>query len=324
MGWRWQRFSFQDLVWTGPSSEKFLKDKNGNILHESQTDYGMKRVEYVHKLFNEGLMNPEVFTMEENRAKEGIVNKSFAIVSDMHNYIVENNDMKYIPIGPIKDVNGSTQMQLSYKSGYAGWSIPATTKNPEEVVKFADWLASRDGKLLSQYGIEGRDYNLDKDGNPVVKKEVLDLKEKDPEKAKKLGFRGAGSYWAEHLGYTDIDTMKDFGEVEYGDRVSANSKSVRASEDIIKMYKFDEKLKNAKVIDGSTPKSFINEFDRGADLNIALDKYNEDLVKAYYAKSLGEAKQILDASRKNLENYGLEDFEKFVAQKEKEGVTIKY
>lgn len=33
----------------------------------------------------------------------------------------------------------------------------------------------------------------------------------------KRGFRGAGSYWADHLGYTDIDNKADFGETEYGD-----------------------------------------------------------------------------------------------------------
>ena len=39
---------------------------------------------------------------------------------------------------------------------------PSTTEHPEDVVKLADFLASREGKLLGQYGIKGRDYTLDK------------------------------------------------------------------------------------------------------------------------------------------------------------------
>ena len=57
-------------------------------------------------------------------------------------------------------------METGYKGGNGGWSIPTTTKNPEDIVKLADFLASREGKLLAQYGIEGRDYTLDAKGNP--------------------------------------------------------------------------------------------------------------------------------------------------------------
>ncbi len=212
-------FLFNDLVWTGTTGEKFMKNADGKIVHESQTDYGMKRVEFVQKLLKEGLMNPEYYTMEETRAREGIVNESFAIVADMHNYVTENNNMTYVPLGPIKRADGTNDMVINYKSGYAGWAIPSTTANPEEVVKFADWLASDEGKRLYFYGLEGRDYTLDKNGKPVVKKEVLDLLEKDPEKAKKLGFRGVKSYWGEHLAYTDMDNQADFGEQEYGEKL---------------------------------------------------------------------------------------------------------
>ena len=290
--------------------------------HESQTDYGLKRVSYIRDLLEEGLLHPEFFTMEENRAKEGIVNKSFGIVADMHNYVVQNNDMKYVPLGPLDTVEGDYQMQLTYKSGYAGWSIPTTTQHPEDIVKLADFLASREGKLLSQYGIEGRDYTLDETGNPVVNEEVLALKENDPAEAAKLGFRGAGSYWAEHLGYTDIDNMADFGEFEYGDSVAGES--TQAADKIIEMWQYDEKLANAKIIDGSTPKSFIFEFENGDNLNIALDTYNENLLRAYYSESEEEAKQILQQSKDLLEKSGLDEYIELIEEKEAEGTTIRY
>lgn len=315
-------FIFNDLVWTGSKGEKFLKDKGGKIKHESQTDYGLKRVNFVRELLKDGLLHPEFFTMAENKAKEGVVNKSFGIVADMHNYVVENTDMKYIPLGPIDTAEGDYQMQLPYKSGYAGWSIPSTTEHPEDIVKLADFLASREGKLLSHYGLEGRDYTLDEKGNPIVKKEVLELKENDPEAAKKLGFRGVRSYWAEHLGYTDMDNLADFGEFEYG--ASVASGDTAAAEKIIEMWKYDEKFKNAKVVDGSTPKSFIFEFKNGDNLNIALDTYNDNLLRAYYSKSEEEAKKILDDSKKLLEKAGLDDYIKLIEKKEKEGTTIRF
>ena len=44
----------------------------------------------------------------------------------------------------------------------SGWAVPSITEHPEDVVKLADFLASREAKLLGQYGIKGRDYTLDK------------------------------------------------------------------------------------------------------------------------------------------------------------------
>ncbi|MEC1524501.1 extracellular solute-binding protein [Neobacillus niacini] len=315
-------FIFNDLVWTGSKGEKFLKDKDGKIKHESQTDYGLERVNFIRGLLADGLLHPEFFTMPENKAKEGVVNKSFGIVADFHNYLPENLDMKYVPLGPIDTAQGDYQMELAYKSGYAGWSIPTTTEHPEDIVKLADYLASREGKLLSQYGLEGRDYTLDEKGNPIVNKEVLELKANDPEAAAKLGFRGVRSYWAEHLGYTDIDNVADFGEFEYGANVAGADTA--SAEKIIEMWNYDEKLKNAKVIDGSSPKSFIYEYENGDNLNIALDTYNENLLRAYYSKSEDEAKKILEDSKKLLEKSGLEDYIKLIEKKEKEGTTIRF
>jgi putative aldouronate transport system substrate-binding protein len=314
---------YNDLVWTGVSGEKFMKDENGKILHEAQTNYGIERVKFVQQLINEGLMTPEYYTMEETRAKEGIVNGSFGIVSDMHNYMPENNDMTYIPLGPIERVDGTNDMVVSYKSGYAGWAIPSTTKYPEHVMQFADWLASEEGKMLYFYGLEGRDYDLDENGNPVIKQEVLDLKESNPEEAKKLGFRGVGAYWGEHLAYTDMDNLGDFGERSYGESVAGEKTS--AATEILDLYNYDEKFANARVIDGMTVQAFLYEFE-GDDggLSTALSRYNDDVLRAYYAKSIEEAQAILDESRKNLEKNRLQEFLDFVEQKEAEGVTIKF
>lgn len=314
---------YNDLVWTGVSGEKFNVDENGKLLHESQTDFPMKRVEFVQQLMAEELMTPEFFTMEETRAKEGIVNGSFAIVADMHNYLPENKDMTYIPLGPIQRVDGTNDMVISYKSGYAGWAIPSTTEKPEEVMQFADWLASREGKLLYFYGLEGRDYDLDADGNPIVKQEVFDLMLENPEEAKKLGFRGVRSFWGEHLGWTDLANVEDFGEQTWGDKLRGEDNS--AAQEILKLYNYDEKKENARIIDGMTVQSFLYEFE-GEDggLTTALDRYNEDLLRMYYASSIEEAQQIFEETKQNLLDNKLEDFIKFVEEKQASGVEIKF
>lgn len=303
---------FNDLEW-GADDQRIKQSKDGKILHEAETEFALKKVEYIQKLIEEKLIHPEFFTIDESRATEGALNGSWAIIADTHNYQEYNQDMHYIPVGPIDKVDGPYQMEINFKSGYSAWAIPATTKNPEDVVKLADYLASKEGKLLWKYGLEGRDYTLGADGYPLVKQEVLDLKQKDPNEAKKLGFAGVGNYWGELLGSTDIDFMADFGEMEYGDKLKKAED--QGFQKIIEYWNYDEKRKNAEIIDAYTPTSFLGEFDRSTELKAALDNYNDSLIRAYYSKSTDEAKKILDSALKQLKSAGLDDYLKLVADK---------
>ncbi|MCE5173081.1 extracellular solute-binding protein [Paenibacillus profundus] len=309
-------YIYSDLWW---GDEGFFTDGDGAIKHESQTEYAMKRIEFVQKLLNGGLLHPEYYTMDETRATEGALNGSFAIIPDMHNYLEFNKDMHYLPLGPLNSVEGPYQMSLTYKSGYNMWAIPATTERPEEIVKFADFLASREGKLLWQYGIEGRDYNLDEKGNPIVKQEVIDLKKQDPKAAQQLAFQGAGDTWGEYLGNTDLDPVADFGEVEYGD--AAFPAENEGPNKIADYFGWDEKYKNAKVEDGYGPLSFLGEYEKGTQLKTALDNYNESLIRAYYSKSMTEAAKIMESVSKQLEAADVQGYIHLLEQKGKDPST---
>lgn len=312
---------YQDMVWQGAGGQKFMKDGE-TVKHESMTDYGEKRVAKVRSWLEKGLMHSEYYTMEETRAQEGVANGSFAIIADAHNYRPEMQGLKWIPLGDLNRADGTNEMVVAYKSGYTGWAIPSTTKNPEEIVKFADWMASKEGKLLYFYGLEGKHYDM-VDGKPVPKKEIVDLVDNNPDEAKKEGFRAGGAYWGEHFAYTDMDQMEDFGELSWAD--SVRDSEMTGAQKIIEMYNYDSKHENATVIDGLYPRAYLFEFE-GDDgkLSQALDEYDADLIKAYYAKTEEEVKQILDQAKKNLEDAGIAEFCKFLEDKEKEGETIFY
>ncbi|NQX66576.1 extracellular solute-binding protein [Paenibacillus alba] len=309
---------FSDLTW-GATDQRFYKDKDGKIIHESQSDYAMKRIELTQKLLKEKLMAPDFYAMQENKATEGALNGSFAIISDMHSYLDFNKDVHYLPLGPINAVDGPYRKVVPYKTGSMIWSVPKSTKNPQDIVNLADFLASREGKLLWQYGLEGRDYTLDAKGNPQVKKEVLDLKNKDPKAAKALGFDGAGNSWGSYLGSTDVNRLADFGESSYADAVSPEANA--GANKIAEYWGYADKMKNALFTDGYQPLSFINEFANGVQLKTALDNYNDSVIRAFYAKSSEEAQKILESSKKQLQAAGLDKFEELLQQKDKDPKT---
>ncbi|SDT32738.1 putative aldouronate transport system substrate-binding protein [Paenibacillaceae bacterium GAS479] len=309
---------FSDLQW-GDTDQWIYQGKDGKIQHEIQTPVAMKKVEFMQKLLKEKLMHPEFFTVDQSRAEEGALNGSWAIVGDMHSFLPFNQDLHYLPLGPFNDVEGNPyQMQVNFKGAGGAWAIPATTKKPEEIVKFADFMASREGKLLWRYGLEGRDYTLDDKGNPVPKQEVLDLKEQNGAEAKKLGFAGAGNYWGEIFGQTDTDYMADFGEESYGDKLNKSSElGAKAAE----LWKWEEKRANAIVVDGYTPKSFLGEFQTGTELTEAFTNYKDSLVKAYYSDSKEEAQKILDGALKQMQAANLDGYLKLLEEKNKDPKT---
>jgi len=316
-----RRYIYQDISWSGDSYEKFFPDESGEIIHESQTPYMMEKIEYVQNLMADDLMHPEYYTMDEPRAQEGILNESFAIVSDMNSTFSKVEDGTYVKLGPIQRVDGTNHLITRYKSGYAGWAVPATTDAPEEVVAFADWLASEEGKLLWNYGIEGEDYDLDENGYPVIHEEVLAELENDPDAAAARGFAGVGNNWGAYLGSTDLAHEENFGEPYYGfNATDGNSTGTQVANNY-----YEDKMDNIEVIDGMTPKSFLNEFE-GSDgtLTTALDRYEENLVRAYYASSLEEAEEIMQGSIEGLEAAGLQDYQDFINQKQDEGIEFIY
>lgn len=316
---------YQDLVWEGPGGQKFAKDDNDKVLHESMTDYAEQRVEFVRDLLDRGLMHPEFYTMEENRASEGVYNGSFGIISDVHSFRPEVSNLEYVPIGPIERYNGDDHMVMPYKSGYAGWAVPETTENPEEVVAFADWMASDEGKRLYFYGLEGEHYEIDEDGNTAPLPEIVELADENPDEAKELGFRGVGAYWGEHLSYTDMNNLEQFGEESWGDSVREEAEGQTAGQEIAERYNYDERYENKEVIDGLYPRAYLFEFEGdNGPLSTALDEWDEEIVRAYYADSDDEAKTLVENAKQVLLDANIEEFAKFLEDKEAEGETVFY
>lgn len=74
-----------------------------------------------------------------------------------------------------------------------GWGIGITTdaEDPVRVIKFLDYLASEEGQILVNWGIEGQHYNM-VDGKRVIPEDVLDMKVNDNNTFKRE--TGIGNY----------------------------------------------------------------------------------------------------------------------------------
>lgn len=279
---------------------------DGQFVHEAETDYVLEQIKFMQRLLREELIHPEIFTIDSTRAEEGCYARSYAIIQDIHNFndLLQQED--YLPVGPLEDYKGKIVDRVGGKSGYAAWAIPSTAENPEDIVKFADFLASEEGKLLWMYGIEGEHYDM-VDGKPMVKKELLELKDNDRQAFYNLNIYGggSGSHWAWALGNTDLASEDDFGELVYGTNVAPEKYE---NPMMLYNYGFEDGRPEKVYEEGFSAPAYLNDLEIASQLKPLLDSYKDVRVKAFFAKSYEEGVEIIENYREQLKKAGIEEF----------------
>lgn len=296
------KFNIGELEWG--VSDGYNIDKDGNIYHEVETDYVYDKINYVRKLLNEGLMNPEYFTMDSTRAEEVSKTKNSAIIGDIHNYqeiIYASED--WIPVGPLNDVEGDNKKLTSGKTARGCMAISAEAENPEEILKFFDFLSTKEGQLLCEYGVEGVSYNM-VDGFPVLTDETLEkLNAGDTDwLINNVGasFGGAANYFFEFV-LTNMNNIDNFGESRPGAKSSTTfERSVEIAETYPREYKMVKGLKATAYLTSPGLEAVKTQMD--------LLNYNEVLTQAFFAKSDAEVKTIIESFRAQLKAAGIDDF----------------
>lgn len=313
-GGKLRRYPFQDFQ----IDDQVWEYTDGKVSYIAQTEYLMDLVIYARELLDEGLIHKEFFTMDGARAKEGALSYSYAIIEDVHSGVADLFDKaEYVPLGSMVDKYGRYNKYKTAKSGYSAWAVPMTTENPEEIVAFADFLASYEGKLLWQYGIEGVHYDM-VDGNPHPKQEVMDKSAADPEylRNENIWGGGKGSAWATVFGRTDMDTFADFGERLWGENTNPDMFAERES---LNNYGLTERPYDEIIYtEGFTAGHYANVWadEEGGDDELAAlidaDFYNDIVVQAIYSKTEEQAQEIIDEYAVQLEHAGIVEFETYL------------
>ncbi|GBG05587.1 ABC transporter substrate-binding protein [Paenibacillus agaridevorans] len=139
---------------------------------------GMKdALTFLNKLFTEKLIDPEFAIISKQQWEAKVSNGTVGSIyfnpsrTDFFTDILkkENPQAKMVGSGAIKNKNGIGELLPDY-SLKGVMAISSKSKNAELIVKFYNYLYSPEGKLLTQYGIEGTSYTM-KDGKPQYTEE---------------------------------------------------------------------------------------------------------------------------------------------------------
>lgn len=289
-------------------SQDYNIDEEGHVRHEAEMDTIYDEINYVRKLLNEGLMNPEFFTMDSTRAEEVCKNKNSAIIADVHNYqdIIYMSD-DWIPLGPLNDISGDNKKVTNGKTGRGCMAISAEAENPEEIFAFFDWLSTVEGQLIAQYGVEGVSYDM-VDGKPVLKDEVLKAIDENNTDylINEIGaaFGGVANYFFTFC-ITNVDNINNFGESRPGASAgTAYTRSVEIATDY---------AREKKLVPGLNASAYLSVDELSAvKTQMDLLNWDEVLTQAFFAKTDDEVKNIIESFRAQLKAAGIEQFETYV------------
>ncbi len=307
--------SVDSLTWIAKGynwgvSDNYNITEDESIMHEVNTDYVYKKINFLRKLLAEGLMNPEFFTMDSTRAEEVSRSHNSAIIADVHNYqeIVYGSE-DWIPLGPLNDFTGNNATIRTGKTGYGAFAISADAEKPEEIMKFFDYLSSKEGQLLTRYGIEGENYTM-VDGKPVLTEDTLQ-KVNDGDKEYLIneiggGFGGAGCVFFDYC-LTNLNFISDFGESRPGAGAATNyARAIKIATD------YERPI---KIVPGLKATAYLSA-DSLAEVkaNLSLLNYNEMVVQAVYAGSDDEVTQIVESFRSQLKAAGEDQFIDYITK----------
>ncbi|CAM3563976.1 ABC transporter substrate-binding protein [Marinicrinis lubricantis] len=135
-----------------------------------------------------GLLDPEAFVQKEDQYKAkiatgrvvGVIDQDWGFADSVNSLKSEGKYEQAYARFPITLTEEYKDHALQSTGFMAGWGIGITTEaeDPVRAIKFLDWLASDEGQILNNWGIEGKHYTVE-DGKRVIIPEVLDKKIND-------------------------------------------------------------------------------------------------------------------------------------------------
>ncbi len=138
--------------------------------------------QFLNKMYNNGLMDPEYYVLTEDDVKSTLVNGNLASFEANVNYSVDNlrgnlmqtmqksnPDAEYVSF-TLDNVNDSQIYSPAYSPTGLVIFCPKTTsaETVEACMTYLDWLSTRDGGFVLYHGFEGEHFNYNEDHVPVV------------------------------------------------------------------------------------------------------------------------------------------------------------
>jgi len=161
-------------------------EADGKIGYGPMTDEYKIAMTNIKEWYNEGLIDPEIFTRGKKARDILLTDNIGGSTHDWFGSTASYNDklkdsvegFEFLPMAPPENQNGRRFEATSRSKTLGGWGITVSAENPVEIIKYFDFWFSEEGRRLINFGVEDQHYTL-VDGKPVYTDYVM-KSEKNP------------------------------------------------------------------------------------------------------------------------------------------------
>jgi len=155
----------------GPSNQFYAPDgnyKNGVFTSAVALEEGKAYYKWMNQMYKEGLISKEFVTDINSQQFTQHINSGVAGFVDSNDvpYTMTQNTRKsvptaeWVPVAPFKRADGTQVMSVAADFGMF-IAVPKSSKNPEAVVKYLNWMIDPKNLATTQSGIEGVNWKDD-------------------------------------------------------------------------------------------------------------------------------------------------------------------
>lgn len=176
-------------MWMGAPNGYGLNEETGKLEPAVMTDEFMNALEFMNKCYSEGLINQDMATYSSDKWNEQFLQGKAGVIIDVADRarrvatnITELNPNAVVDVFGYVTKDANTDPRTLPTTGYDGYYVfPTTSVATEEDLDFVlgvmDKANEQEALNLMNYGIEGRNYELDADGYVVKSEDAALAKE---------------------------------------------------------------------------------------------------------------------------------------------------
>lgn len=310
-------WSYNDFAQSFNSKQltSYSLDENGKVTYSTLTDNFIEKNLFIWKLVNEGILDVECFTTNDDLAKEKTGNGTVLFTCAQYGMTIDatkqtglydtNPEMRYIPVGPLQYKGGEEAVQIEPdgRSGSPVIFFPYTCSNIEAALTWLDYVNSKEGTRLICYGFEGDTYEFNEAGQPRMTAELTAQYKEDSDAVNKM-LRERGIKYMQGRTYVAKKNTMWFGESNPFDSEAANE-----YQEAYKLARPVEKIPGYPIDAVASGFEGYQEFAQWA---FDSDRADDYVQRAFFAETEEEARAILEDYQNYLMTNNDGQFQKFL------------
>ena len=165
---------------------RYVVLEDGSLVNRYEHEHYLEALELLARLYADGIINPYVFTQSGADLDTMVYNGYIGMMDHTGQKIGQEYNVEmektiegawFTPTAPIKGPYGDQTVRGRGGVGNACAVITVQAQNPENIMKYLNWLYSEEGVVVTNFGIEGETFDR-VDGKPVLRAEWCNYTEK--------------------------------------------------------------------------------------------------------------------------------------------------